>query len=136
MLEKLLNARTIRMLERAMDGAALRQKVIANNIANVNTPDFKRSDVQFESILARNLPDGARMAATHPCHLPLASGEPGNVRPRLVADRTTSMRNDGNNVDIDAEMAKMVKNYLYFEAVTRQAAAFFERLRTAIRGGS
>jgi len=134
-LDKFLGGQTARVLERAMDGAALRHKVIANNIANVNTPNFKRSDVQFETLLARSLQDGMPLTTTHPKHLALTSGDPAAVQPRIVTDRSISMRNDGNNVDIDVENARMLENNVYFEAVARQATAIFERLRTAIKGG-
>ncbi|MGI5839079.1 MAG: flagellar basal body rod protein FlgB [bacterium] len=136
MLGKIFNAPSLKILERAMDGSSLRHKVIANNIANVNTPDYKRSDVQFGTHLMRSLQEGAQLALTHPRHQSPADDGAGRRQPRIVIDRTLSMRNDGNNVDIDVEMSKMVENSLYYEAVARQASAFFERLRIAIRGGN
>jgi flagellar basal-body rod protein FlgB len=123
------------VLEHALGAAALRHKVIANNIANVNTPGFKKSDVVFEDKLAEAMA-GKRLplARTHAGHLPGRPGDP--FTPTVVTDTTTSLRTDGNNVDIDAEMANVAKNTLYYEAVASQLARYFNNLKAVIRGGS
>ena len=87
-------------LERAMSGSALRQQVIANNIANANTPGYKRSDVDFHV--------GARAGVRR-----TADREPMDQTDVLAsqADSTSAMRVDGNNVDIDSEMAEPLREH-------------------------
>lgn len=123
------------VLERALAASALRHKVIANNIANVNTPGFKKSRVRFEDELQQAL-DGSRipLAATDPRHLPgrHAASIP---TPQTVPVTGTTMRRDGNNVDIDQEMALMAENNIYYSALAQQMANYFSGIKTAINGG-
>jgi len=122
------------VLEQALGAAALRHKVIANNIANVNTPGFKKSDVVFEDKLAEAMSGKkATLARTHAKHLPGRQG--GSFDPAIITDKTTSLRTDGNNVDIDAEMANVAKNTIYYDAVAQQLGRYFTNLKSAISGG-
>jgi flagellar basal-body rod protein FlgB len=128
-------------MERAVDASVLRQKVIANNIANVDTPNFKRSDVLFEEYLRQELEAVKKPSftafATHPNHIPIGtvgSGRP--AQPRIVTDETSAMNNNRNNVDIDYEMALMAKNQLYYNALIEQINYDIKHLRTAIGGRS
>lgn len=123
---RFLDDATSAALERSLDAAALRQRVIAHNLANIDTPGFKRSVVRFEDALAEAL---------------LSSGNP-DVRADQVAgvvprvERVeTSLRADGNNVDIDLEAAELAENSLYFEAVARLVSARARLLRAAITEG-
>lgn len=119
-----------------MTAASIRQEIIANNIANVNTPNYRKSVVNFEDMLARELygeePDGKlKMTRTHDRHLP---AEPLNyhAEPSILQDNTTIMRVDDNNVDIDVEMATLSKNQLYYNAVVSQFGGYVTLLRNAI----
>ena len=92
----------------------LRMDVISNNIANVNTPNFRKSTVEFEELLAREIygeeSDGKlKMARTHEKHLPFVPLE-FRAEPTIDQDNSTIMRVDDNNVDIDIEMATLAKN--------------------------
>ena len=122
-----------------MTAASIRQEVIAHNIANVNTPNYRRSAVEFEELLAREIygeePDGKlKMVRTHDKHLPAA---PLNYRaePSVVQDNTTIMRVDDNNVDIDVEMATLAKNQLYYNAVVTEFSGHASKLKSAITSG-
>ncbi|HWR40398.1 MAG TPA: flagellar basal body rod protein FlgB [Patescibacteria group bacterium] len=123
------------VLESALGAAALRHRVISDNIANVNTPGFKKSEVNFEQQLDEAL-NGAgnkmALARTHEKHLPLMERQMG---PSIKQITNTSMRVDGNNVDIDAEMAGMAKNTIYYDALTQQIRKYFSGLRSVITGG-
>lgn len=99
-----------------------RLNVIANNIANVDTPGFKRSDITFEAQLKRAImserDDGFKAKITNQKHIPFKipiSWQ--SVRPKRVLDYSTTMRNDGNNVDIDKEMTYLSKTTLTYQAV-------------------
>ena len=119
-----------------MTAASIRQEVIANNIANVNTPNYRKSVVEFEELLAREIygeePDGKlKMIRTHDKHLPF---KPLDYRaePQIVQDNTTIMRTDNNNVDIDIEMASLAKNQLYYNAIVTEFGGHISRLKNAI----
>ncbi|HEY1188274.1 MAG TPA: flagellar basal body rod protein FlgB [Gemmata sp.] len=108
----------LNVLTQVLDASALRHRVIAQNVANVNTPGYKRLEVAFEADLAKALaaPTG---------------GAP--VRPRVV-NVDGPERADGNTVDIDVEMNSMTKNSLLYEAATQIIASRVASLRSAITG--
>ena len=110
------------VLQRALSGAELRQQVLAANIANVNTPGFRRSDVPFQEAL---------QAA-------LAGGDPARVdrvEARVVEDGGSALRIDGNNVDVDAEMARLAETQLLHGAVAGLLRERISMLRYAINEG-
>lgn len=123
-------------LKGAISAAELRQQVIADNIANVDTPGFKRSEVLFEELLASRLGRQApKLVArrTHEKHIPFG-GSGSVVKPRLVTDDSTSMHNSANNVDIDREMALLAKNQLRYNALVQQLNHEISMLRIGIEG--
>lgn len=134
MVNSILSSPQEAVLTQALSASSLRHKVLSNNIANVNTPGFKRSDVVFEDKLAEAMGGGNRLAltVTNEKHLP---GRSVGFAPSIVTDTMTSLRTDGNNVDIDAEMAGVAKNTLYYEAVAQQLGRYFTNLKSAIKEG-
>ncbi|ORU00411.1 Flagellar basal-body rod protein FlgB [Anaerovibrio sp. JC8] len=134
MLDQIFNTSTMDYLSRGMSAANLRHEVISNNIANVNTPKFKKSDVVFESLLAKEMgldkQLGLEMVRTHDRHMPIPMRE--RAEAAVVMDESTIMRTDKNNVDIDKEMANMAKNQIYYNAMTKEMGSFIQRLKTTI----
>lgn len=133
-----MNSSNFDYLSRGMSAANLRQEVISNNIANVNTPHFKRSAVNFEDLLAKELhldDDGRRLeiVRTHDRHLPIPIH--GKVNAVIEEDQTTTMRVDDNNVDIDIEMASLSKNQLYYNAMATQLGGYMTKLKNVITSG-
>ena len=133
-----MNSSNFDYLGRGLAAATMRHEVISNTIANVNTPNFKRSAVNFEDLLAKELHldnDGRRldMVRTHDRHLPMAL--PGKVHAVIEEDGTTTMRVDNNNVDIDIEMAGLAKNQLYYNAMTTELGSFINRMKGVITSG-
>ena len=131
--------RQIDILHRTMDTSMLRQNVIANNIANANTPNFKRSEVNFESRLAYALKSSSREPRfqerrTHERHIsfhrPL---DYRDVRPRRVLDFMTTAKNNGNNVDIEVESMDLLNNQLAYQMMTRSVADSFTRINLVLR---
>lgn len=135
----LFNNLTFNVLERSLGAAALRQKVISNNIANVDTPQFKRSDVQFEDMLRKELQQSSMTFSgyrTDSRHLQIGgSTSSGIVQPMIVTDDHSAMNNNNNNVDIDAEMASMAKNQLAYSVLIQQMNHELKQLRIAISQG-
>ncbi|MDF2658329.1 MAG: flagellar basal-body rod protein FlgB [Paenibacillus sp.] len=122
-------------MERTLDAASFRQKVMSNNVANVDTPYFKRSDVQFEELLEKELiKNSLQGRRTDPRHIPI--GVPAApVAPKVVTDETTLMNNNLNNVDIDYEMALLAKNQLRYNVIVGQVNSDLKHYRTALNGG-
>ena len=135
-LEQIFNSPMFDYMPRAMTAANMRQEVIANNIANVNTPNFRKSNLEFENLLAREIygeePDGKlKMARTHDKHLPYKPRE-FHAEPTIIQDNSTVMRVDDNNVDIDIEMANLAKNQLYYNAIVTEFGGHVSLLKSAI----
>lgn len=135
MVKSILSSPQESVLTQALSASSLRHKVLSNNIANVNTPGFKRSDVVFEDKLAAAMSGRSRleMTRTNERHLPGRGSE--GFGPSITTDTMTSLRTDDNNVDIDAEMANVAKNTLYYEAVAQQLGRYFTNLKSAISEG-
>lgn len=135
MLEGIGNDRTLMILLKALNAAAVRQMVISNNIANVDTPGFKRGEVEFESLLRRALEESGLLGLTSSeRHIPINSEEE-IPEPRLVVEVDQSFREDGNNVDIDAEMAKLSENAITYSLLAHIISVRMEMLRTMINEG-
>lgn len=131
---------TDRLLERALDGVAQRQRVTAHNIANVDTPGYKRYSLPFEEELKAALSREPRLEVvgrvTHSSHIPFGgrtSALDGPFRP--LRDPSTSMRNDGNNVDIEAEMVQVAKDEVFYNALAQQVTKRYGMLLDAIKEG-
>ncbi|MEA4900863.1 flagellar basal body rod protein FlgB [Desulfitobacterium sp.] len=127
-----LDSPIMALMETGLDASSLRQKVLSNNVANVDTPNFKRSDVDFQQILGEALgepPANLPLKVTSPQHI---QGVQGSVRSGVVKDNSTTLRNDGNNVDIDKEMADVAENGLYYNSMTQAISNELGFLRTAI----
>ncbi|NLK51253.1 MAG: flagellar basal body rod protein FlgB [Syntrophomonadaceae bacterium] len=135
-MQDLLNTPAANWLERGLDASTLRQRVLANNLANVETPNFKRSEVSFEEELKKAQAQKANLALvrTHPRHRPNFSLLK-EVRPRIYMDSASTMRNDGNNVDVDSENAKLAINSLNYNTLTQQLSSQYSRLRNVINEG-
>jgi flagellar basal-body rod protein FlgB len=130
-----LNKPEFSLLQRSLDASNLRQKVIANNIANVDTPFFKRSDVVFEQLLEQQMSasmPGLEGKRTDPRHFRIGGGQPAGIDPQVKVDDSTAINNNMNNVDIDYEMTLLAKNQLRFNTLVGQINHEFRSMRTAI----
>lgn len=130
----LLQRPSFQLLERSLEASTLRNKVIANNIANVDTPHYKRAEVEFESILKTYEQPKLRGKLTHPAHIPI--GMPAKlVQPRVVHDETPlKMNNNHNNVDMDYEMSMLAQNQLRYNMLVQQVNHEINMMRTSISG--
>lgn len=134
MIQSITGSAQAYVLEKALSASSLRQKTISNNIANVNTPKFKRSEVLFEDILQQKMSGSQQLelAKTNEKHISTQSQALAPTM-RMVADN--SFRTDGNNVDIDVEMANMAKNSIYYDALAQQLSRYFTTLKSVIKEG-
>ncbi|MHB0885368.1 MAG: flagellar basal body rod protein FlgB [Bacillota bacterium] len=122
MISQAIFPKVVQYLERGLDATSLRNAVLANNLANVDTPGFKRSDVSFEGLLAEETRKAGKTGTQE-------------WKPQVVVDTNTSMRQDGNNVDVDAEMTNLAENSIYYDALVKQLTSQFAMLRSAITEG-
>ena len=114
-------------LRAAMSGLAARQRAIANNVANVNTPNFKASEVRFEDALKSAMSSGTPGSTPDQSNLNAAA-----ARSTLID--ATALRGDGNNVDIDREMAMLSETNLTFSAMAQIMTTRIGILRNVITG--
>ncbi|OPX92797.1 MAG: Flagellar basal body rod protein FlgB [Pelotomaculum sp. PtaB.Bin104] len=122
-------------LVKELDAGALRQRVLANNIANVNTPDFKKSTVEFDSLLKQALDrEPVEMITTDPRHFGVKPSL-AELKPEVLLNKATTMRTDGNNVDIDEEMANLAANSMQYQAVAKELSERYSGLSYVISGG-
>jgi len=106
-------------LDVALRGTSLRQQAIAQNIANVNTPGYRRQDVSFEDAL------GTALRANDRTEVALTT-------PAQGVDSAAPIRIDGNSVDMDTEAAGMARNGLQYEALVAVSKARTTILQTAM----
>ncbi|SFI53457.1 flagellar basal-body rod protein FlgB [Paenibacillus sp. UNC496MF] len=137
-LVNLLNGPEFSRLQGALNASEMRQRVINNNIANVDTPKFKRSDVMFEELLEQSMGSGTLQLSgkrTDPRHIPigLSAAVPET---QVVTDETSVMNNDVNNVDIDREMSLLAKNQLNYNFYVQQISHDVKMMRIGIQGRS
>lgn len=137
---KSLTMKTFNIMHKGLNAAVVRHKVIANNIANINTPGFKRSVVSFESELKRALEDNGSLKASknNPKHMEfrreIESLE--KIKPEVFVESDTIFRNDENNVDMDVEMANLTKNTLLYDAIATMVRRNLFQLRQVISIGA
>ncbi len=116
---------TTDILAKALEGTWARNNAIANNIANADTPGYKRKDVAFEAYLEQALAKNSR-----PSQVELA-----RITPKTAIDqRAKSYRLDGNTVDIDTEMGYLAANQLKYNALISQVNYNFSRIKSVLNG--
>ncbi|MGN0155183.1 MAG: flagellar basal body rod protein FlgB [Lachnospiraceae bacterium] len=119
----------INVLDKAADAANSRNEILANNIANVDTPNYKRKDVSFENYLEQALIGNESLderVADINTHLSDFGG-------MIYTDSSTlSYRLDGNNVDIDTENAMLAENQIRYNALVEQIGQEFSRYKTVL----
>lgn len=122
---------SLNLMKRALDTYWLRNSLISNNIANVDTPNYKRYDVDFSKVF--DAATTMRLKTTDDRHIDTyANAEENGV---IVRDNSTSQRLDGNNVDIDEEMSLLAQNTLLYNSLVQQLGNEYRRIRLAINEG-
>ena len=129
------NNEVLNMLSKALTAATMRQEVISDNISNVNTKNYKAKKVSFEEAFKNALNGtGRALKTTNSKHMGL-NGSSNEIEPRIVENNETAMRMDGNNVDIDLEMANLAANQLMYNALIQQTNSKISTLRYIISEG-
>ena len=118
----------INVLDKAADASWLRNDVLANNIANADTPNYKRKDVQFETYLAN------AVAGTDSLDETVSKIDLNTLNASTYTEQVNlSYRMDGNNVDISTGNVELAKNQLKYYTLMNSISNEFSRLKSAIR---
>ena len=121
---------TISMMEKSMDYLWKKQEVTANNIANVDTPGYKRQDVAFESVLQQALGNNRYQSMDDK----VANVNLSRLRGRAYVDYANySYRLDGNNVDIENENVMLAENQLKYQGLISSINQEFTNLQTVMK---
>lgn len=133
---QLFSTGAMQWLPQALDATALRQKLIADNVANVDTPGYHRQDVRFEDIFAQALAQPAPLAGfrTDPRHFVIGPPPLSQVRPETAVDNQTVYSTNGNNVDMDREMTELAANQTEYLTLLQDVNLQFAMLRYALNG--
>ena len=106
---------------KALDGLLLRHEAISNNIANIDTPGYKRIDVNFEEVFSRELNKNAK------------SINYSQLDVEVYTDKANyAYRMDGNNVDVDMEMAQLSKTKLKYDVLAQRVSSQLSRYKTIL----
>ncbi len=133
-------SKTVDLLHRALDVSTLRYQVTANNLANAEVPNFKRSTVNFESELKRamesekQLPAKIRLTQTDSRHIDINPiYDYKTVQPRRVVDYATTAKANGNNVDAETEAMEVLKIQMNYQLLTMLENAQFSQMKIVLK---
>ena len=135
--EMLSKGTNLPLVNQAMDAAMLRSRVIANNIANVNTPGYRRVEVGFEDELRKAL-NGTRLKGSQTDEKHMESGRKNisGINAQAYHPYDPGMYSGVNNVDIDMEMAKLAETQMMYNYSVRFGQGLFRKMNAAIQGKS
>lgn len=130
-------AKTLKISQMILGATSRRHDLIANNLANVDTPGYKRKSLRFEAELKRSLQNEKELVLplriTDERHFSGTSQKKYNsVEAKVWEEVDTNYKNDKNNVDGEAEMSNLVKNYFHNSGIINSVNAQFRRLKSVI----
>ena len=129
---------TISLLERSLNLRSLQHRVLASNIANMDTPNYKAVEIAVAEEMGRNQgpASGIQLVRTQTGHLPPKHNPADSVKLKAAKPPQFSLRGDGNTVDLDRTMGRLAENTLLYKTVAQLISQKFSGLKKAIRGGS
>ena len=113
---------TNKTLEQLLDYSALKHKVIGQNIANANTRNYQRRDVEFKELLNNGMKS-------------LSKSHESNSEFSVKIDEKSEVISNGNSVDVNQEMADLAKNSIMFKFASKKITGYYQNLQNVIRGG-
>ena len=123
----------VNILDKAADAANLRNELLTNNIANVSTPNYKRKDLDFESVLQGERAGEKNLSKA----VKKANQNLETLDAQVYTDNASlSYRLDGNNVDINTEEARLAENQIKYQALVDLMNQEFARYNTVLSSGN
>lgn len=120
-MKDVFNSPDLMIAQKSLDALWLRQKVISNNLANSDTPGYKCQSVAFENILEKALKS--------------TGTDLSSLKPKVMENDSTQMREDGNNVDREEQNIELARTQIQYEVMVRLISDDLSRMRYAISGG-
>lgn len=129
---------TFSLLEKSLDLRSLNHRVLASNIANMDTPNYKAFELLVAEEMQRNPEARLKIpfVRTHADHLPARAQSSNQVSVKSARAPDFSLRGDGNTVDIERTMGNLAENTLLYNSAIQLIARKFSGLRNAITGGN
>ena len=124
---------TINTLQQSLNYSSIKNQTIASNISNADTPNYKAKDVEFNDILKSELSSSLTAKRTNARHISFEQEQKFSYQ--LVQRNNTTFNHNGNNVDIDKEMAELAQNQIYYQSLIDRINGKFNSLQTVIKGG-
>lgn len=124
---------TITNLEQGLSYASIKNKTIAQNIANVDTPNYKAKDVSFKQMLTDAQTTSVSASRTNSKHIEF---QQESATPGVYSYSNLNYRENGNGVDMDKEQASLAKNTIYYNALIERVSSKYSTLQTVIKGGN
>ncbi|KWW10912.1 MULTISPECIES: flagellar basal body rod protein FlgB [Bacillaceae] len=128
-----LFSNTFRSLENALDYSNTKQKVISQNIANSDTPNYKAKEVDKTQSFKAELESSLESYRTDVRHLAFTPED--SQGSTIVTKKNVQYNNNGNSVDVDKEMTDLAANQIYYNAVSDRLSGKFKSLENVIKGG-
>lgn len=125
---------TFSKLANSLDYATTKNNVLSQNISNVDTPGYRAQKVSFKNALSDALQSGIETKRTSEKHIKFNKDEEQSFR--ITTTNGTIYNNNGNNVDIDKEMAELAKNQIYYNALVDRINGKLSSLQTVVKGGN
>ncbi|RYL93000.1 flagellar basal body rod protein FlgB [Sporolactobacillus sp. THM19-2] len=126
----MFNDYPINTIQLAMNRSFAQQNLIAQNIANVDTPGYKAKKVAFDSLLG----DQLQAYRTRPGHISFSGSDPKGYHTEM--DTYGTIQDNGNNVDIDHEMSELARNQLLYQTLSQSAADQFKKFNIVLGGNA
>jgi flagellar basal-body rod protein FlgB len=135
--EPLIETNTSRRNESLLQALNVQHQVTTENIANADTPNYKKKSVEFEEELRRIIENGKTdqlaMKRTHEKHFPVSNPNASIVNYQIVENNETAMNNNNNNVDIDKEMAKLSENQLMYNYMVDRVSGHYKKMKNLLQ---
>ncbi len=120
----------INILDKAADASWTRENLIANNIANAQTPGYKRQDIDFQSLLKKEISNYKYMSLDQKMN----AVDLNRLNPEVYTDHAGySYRLDENNVDMDTEQVELASEQIKYQALTSSITSEFQRLQAVLK---
>ncbi|MFZ5947260.1 MAG: flagellar basal body rod protein FlgB [Stygiobacter sp.] len=124
---------SIKLLTNLLDYCTEKNKVIAKNIANIGTENYRRQDVVFKDILQESA--GSLLKKTNDKHLDIQINPEESKKFEYIEDKTEEMDSGINNINIEREMSELAENTLRFKFASRKVGDYYKTLQKVIKGG-
>ncbi len=128
---------TVSLLEKSLNLRSLQHRVLASNIANMDTPNYKAVELAVEKEMKKKSDDapGIQLVRTRPNHIPPRQNSANHVNLQTARPPKFSLRGDGNTVDLDRTMGKLAENTILYKTAAQIISKKFNGLKNAIKGG-